>query len=135
MTHASGPRTARSCASLGGRVLGAACLLAAGAALAQAPVEPVYKQHCASCHGEQRLGGMGPALLPENLSRLKKPEAAKPFFERFLEDAPPGHAARAEAERQLSSSKTSAGATPTPSAPAKPAAAPPAKPGKPGGKP
>ncbi len=21
----------------------------------------LYQQHCASCHGEQRLGGMGPA--------------------------------------------------------------------------
>lgn len=35
----------------------------------------VYQQHCAVCHGEQRLGGMGPALLPENLGRLKKQEA------------------------------------------------------------
>ncbi|HSP01767.1 MAG TPA: cytochrome D1 domain-containing protein, partial [Thioalkalivibrio sp.] len=33
------------------------------------------QQHCASCHGTDRLGGMGPALLPENLSRLKKPQA------------------------------------------------------------
>ncbi|MGM0569967.1 cytochrome D1 domain-containing protein [Marinobacter sp.] len=37
--------------------------------------EAVYQQHCASCHGSDRLGGMGPALLPENLSRLKKPQA------------------------------------------------------------
>ncbi|MGE5639417.1 MAG: cytochrome D1 domain-containing protein [Clostridia bacterium] len=35
-----------------------------------------FQTHCASCHGANRLGGMGPALLPENLSRLKKPEAA-----------------------------------------------------------
>ena len=35
----------------------------------------LYQQHCASCHGEQRLGGMGPALLPENLGRLKPAEA------------------------------------------------------------
>jgi cytochrome c-type biogenesis protein CcmH/NrfG len=32
---------------------------------------------------------------------LKKPGDAKPFFERFLEDAPKDHPARAEAERQL----------------------------------
>ena len=25
----------------------------------------LYQQHCASCHGEQRLGGMGPELMPE----------------------------------------------------------------------
>jgi len=35
-----------------------------------------YQQHCAQCHGAQRLGAMGPALLPQNLSRLKKPAAA-----------------------------------------------------------
>ncbi len=32
----------------------------------------LYQQHCAVCHGAQRLGGMGPALLPESLARLKK---------------------------------------------------------------
>ena len=36
----------------------------------------LYDTHCASCHGADRLGGMGPALLPENLERLKKPQAA-----------------------------------------------------------
>ena len=46
-------------------------------ALADLPVHKLYQQHCASCHGESRLGGMGPALLPENLSRLKQPEAAR----------------------------------------------------------
>jgi len=38
--------------------------------------EDLYQTNCASCHGAQRLGGMGPALLPENLSRLKKADAA-----------------------------------------------------------
>ncbi|HEY9120272.1 MAG TPA: cytochrome D1 domain-containing protein [Marinobacter sp.] len=37
--------------------------------------ETLYQQHCASCHGSDRLGGMGPALLPDNLSRLRKPQA------------------------------------------------------------
>lgn len=37
----------------------------------------LFRQHCASCHGADRLGGMGPALLPENLARLRKPEAIK----------------------------------------------------------
>ena len=36
----------------------------------------VYKQHCAECHGADRLGGMGPALLPENLRRLRKKMAS-----------------------------------------------------------
>ena len=47
----------------------------AGAALA-GPAE-LYQQHCAACHGADRLGAMGPALLPENLERLRKAEALK----------------------------------------------------------
>ena len=42
-----------------------------------ADVQANYKQHCATCHGEARLGGVGPALIPENLARLRKPEAEK----------------------------------------------------------
>jgi WD40 repeat protein len=38
-------------------------------------VQALYQQHCASCHGIKRLGGMGPALLPENLKRLRKKKA------------------------------------------------------------
>ena len=41
----------------------------AGPAAAAAP--ELYAQHCASCHGADRLGGMGPALLPETLGRMK----------------------------------------------------------------
>ena len=37
----------------------------------------LFGQHCASCHGTQRTGGMGPALLPESLERLRQPEAVK----------------------------------------------------------
>lgn len=36
-----------------------------------------FQQHCSSCHGVDRLGGLGPALLPENLARLRKAEAEK----------------------------------------------------------
>jgi WD40 repeat protein len=42
-----------------------------------ADVAENFKHHCASCHGEARLGGLGPALIPENLARLRKPEAEK----------------------------------------------------------
>jgi WD40 repeat protein len=38
-------------------------------------VTALYQHHCASCHGADRLGGIGPALLPENLKRLKKEKA------------------------------------------------------------
>ncbi len=36
----------------------------------------LFAQHCAQCHGSDRLGAMGPALLPGNLHRLKKNRAA-----------------------------------------------------------
>ena len=47
--------------------------------------QDLYQTNCAACHGADRLGGMGPALLPESLSRLKKPEAA-----RMIRDSRPG---------------------------------------------
>jgi mono/diheme cytochrome c family protein/DNA-binding beta-propeller fold protein YncE len=51
-------------------------MLSVNAVLAAGPAEH-YQQHCAACHGPDRLGAMGPALLPENLERLKKAEALK----------------------------------------------------------
>ncbi len=35
-------------------------------------IKTLYQQHCSSCHGSDRLGALGSALLPENLKRLKK---------------------------------------------------------------
>lgn len=46
-------------------------LLAATPALAVTPGEAIFAEHCASCHGETRLGGTGPALIPETLGRIK----------------------------------------------------------------
>lgn len=43
--------------------------------------EHLYQQHCSVCHGAQRIGGAGPALLPESLGRLKKPEASQAISE------------------------------------------------------
>ena len=40
-------------------------------------VKKLYEQHCQSCHGVDRLGAMGPALLPENLARFRKHKAVK----------------------------------------------------------
>ncbi len=37
--------------------------------------EKLYQDHCQTCHGVNRLGAMGPALFPENLSRLRKHKA------------------------------------------------------------
>lgn len=52
-----------------------ALLFDGSAAFAAAPAEKLFEQHCARCHGIDRLGGMGPALLPENLSRLRRDKA------------------------------------------------------------
>lgn len=36
--------------------------------------EQNYQQHCQQCHGVNRIGGAGPALLPQSLSRIKPDE-------------------------------------------------------------
>ena len=43
---------------------------------AKSDAAALYKRHCAECHGIERLGSMGPALLPGNLKRLRKKRAA-----------------------------------------------------------
>lgn len=70
---------------LAGAFLPAACAAsakpvpvnAAGPAPTHAVVDAgkVYQSRCASCHGADRLGGTGPALLPGNLARLRRPDA------------------------------------------------------------
>ncbi len=51
-----------------------------GAVGAQAPnnldARILFATQCAACHGDDRLGRIGPALLPENLGRLPKDKAA-----------------------------------------------------------
>ena len=54
------------------------CLLSVTASPGHAAdAAALYQQHCAACHGSDRIGAMGPALLPESLERLKKAEALK----------------------------------------------------------
>ena len=67
MAHAqtSAPPAAASAVSV------AAAAPTTGAA---APHE-LFAKHCAACHGAERLGGMGPALMPESLERLKQKDA------------------------------------------------------------
>ncbi len=50
-------------------------VLWAGAAVAD-PAE-TYETHCAACHGPGRLGGIGPALIPETLTRMRGPAVAE----------------------------------------------------------
>ncbi|MCG8427293.1 MAG: nitrite reductase [Chromatiales bacterium] len=56
-------------------LLGALALSYSATSLADEETEKLYQQHCAECHGKDRLGLMGPALLPENLKRLRKKAA------------------------------------------------------------
>ncbi|WP_374243920.1 cytochrome D1 domain-containing protein [Zoogloea sp.] len=57
-------------------ILALATLAFSGHATATAADAPaLYNQHCLACHGAGRLGGMGPALLPESLERLKRKDA------------------------------------------------------------
>jgi mono/diheme cytochrome c family protein len=45
--------------------------LLASSALANPDGATIYADLCVSCHAETRLGGTGPALIPESLGRLK----------------------------------------------------------------
>ncbi len=53
------------------------CCLFAGISEGAPELDPaaLYQQYCAECHGAKRLGAVGPALLPENLGRLRKKQA------------------------------------------------------------
>ncbi len=51
------------------------CLLLSTNGSWAADSEQLYQSHCAQCHNAKRVGGMGPALLPGNLKRLRKPAA------------------------------------------------------------
>lgn len=51
-------------------------LLFATPALAEPDGAKLFAEHCATCHGPDRLGAQGPALLPESLGRLTGARAA-----------------------------------------------------------
>jgi DNA-binding beta-propeller fold protein YncE/cytochrome c553 len=72
----------------------AAMLIAPAAA---GPAE-VYAEHCAACHGADRLGGMGPALLPSNLERLRRPAAIETIANGRIATQMPGFADKLPAE-------------------------------------
>lgn len=60
---------------LSAAVLALLFLLPLGASASETDVQGLYKEHCVECHGLDRLGGVGPALLPQNLKRLRKKRA------------------------------------------------------------
>ncbi len=54
-------------------ILNAACLAFGMGSLWAEPVQ-IYDSECAACHGADRLGGTGPALIPQTLYRIKDAE-------------------------------------------------------------
>ena len=59
----------------------------------------LYLEHCSSCHGVARLGGQGPALLPENLGRLGKKAAEEVIAHGRAATQMPGFADRLSTEQ------------------------------------
>lgn len=59
----------------------------------------IYREHCAACHGADRLGGMGPALLPDNLKRLKQRDASKVIADGRIATQMPAFADRLDAQQ------------------------------------
>lgn len=80
----------------------AGCLFMVVAAVAAADNTALYQQHCASCHGVERLGGIGPALLPENLSRLRQKSALRVILNGRAATQMPGFAEQFDAEQAQS---------------------------------
>jgi cytochrome c553/DNA-binding beta-propeller fold protein YncE len=55
-------------------LLFAASLLTLAATVQAAEPVALYEEHCTACHGPDRLGRMGPALLPQSLERISDKE-------------------------------------------------------------
>ena len=67
--------------------------LALLAAPAVAGPAETFAAHCASCHGAGRLGGIGPALIPETLGRMRGPDLASVIANGRAATQMPGFAA------------------------------------------
>lgn len=78
--------------------LGAAAVALWCASTWAADANALYQTHCASCHGADRLGGAGPALLPENLERLRRPDAIKTISDGRMATQMPAFSAKLSAD-------------------------------------
>ena len=72
--------------------------LAPAVTLAAPGAQENYQTHCLACHGENRMGAMAPALLPESLARLKKTEAADTIAHGRVATQMPGFADKLSAD-------------------------------------
>ncbi len=57
----------------------------------------LYRQYCAACHGADRFGANGPALLPESLARLRRSKAIETIAQGRVATQMPGFAAKLSA--------------------------------------
>ena len=71
-------------------LIAAAFIIAPG--LAGADPAALYQEHCAECHGDGRLGGDGPALIPETLGRMRGPKVAEVILNGRISTQMPGFA-------------------------------------------
>jgi cytochrome c553 len=69
-------------------------LLVPALAHAQSTAPQTYEKLCAGCHGPGRLGGTGPALIPETLSRMRGPLLAQVIGQGRTATQMPGFADR-----------------------------------------
>jgi mono/diheme cytochrome c family protein/DNA-binding beta-propeller fold protein YncE len=78
------------------RIAGALAVLALwhGPLQAQSSVDPaaLYQEHCAACHGADRLGATGPALIPEALVRVREQAAREVIVNGRVATQMPGFA-------------------------------------------
>ncbi len=72
----------------------ASSLLLATVAHAQPDAAKLYRDNCATCHGAGRLGGSGPALIPQTLHRLRGPKLADVITKGRVATQMPGFAGK-----------------------------------------
>jgi len=58
--------------------------------LARVMPQHLYQSYCATCHGTDRMGGLGPPLLPEDLMDLPRNQAAVVIAKGLAETHMPG---------------------------------------------
>jgi cytochrome c553 len=80
-------------------LLSALCFFVSNAAAQQQTVQSLYEQHCAECHGSDRLGRMGPALLPGNLKRLPEKKAVDVIAKGRAATQMPGYAEKLSSQQ------------------------------------
>jgi len=57
-----------------------------------------YGKYCAECHGAGRLGGQGPALIPETLKRMRGPNLDKVIAKGRVATQMPGYSSKLSAD-------------------------------------